>query len=70
MPQEFPPDFLVLDAEVERALSALKTGKALGPDFIPNRILKESAFELAPVVRAIFNSSMAEGYFPDLLMPD
>ena len=41
--------------------------KAVGPDFIPNKISKEFALELIPVVQDIFNSSRSVGYFPDLL---
>ena len=50
-----------------KALSAVKIGKAIGPDCIPNRVLKEFAHELAPVVKDIYNASLIEGYFPDAL---
>ena len=45
----------------------MKIGKAIGPDCIPNRVLKEFAQELAPVVKDIYNASLIEGYFPDAL---
>ena len=66
-PQEVPPEFLVSESEVLKALQAVKTRKAVGPDLIPNRVLKEFAPELAAVVRDIYNSSLVEGYFPDSL---
>lgn len=50
--------------QVLNALSSVKMGKAVGPDY---KILKEFALELTPVSQDIFNSSMSEGYFPDLL---
>ena len=34
---------------------------------IPNRVLKEFAQKLAPVVKDIYNASLIEGYFPDAL---
>ena len=53
--------------EVQASLSSLKTGKAIGPDMIPNRVLKEFAPELAPVIMDIYNRSLVEGYVPGLL---
>ena len=55
------------ESEVLKALQAVKTRKAVGPDLIPNRVLNEFAPELAAVVRDIYNSSLVEGYFPDFL---
>ena len=69
MHQDIPPDLLASEMEVYKALSTVKTGRAVGPDFIPNKIPKEFATELAPVVKNIFNSSMVEGCLPDLLNP-
>ena len=66
-PQEVPPEFPVSEREAFQALSAVKIGKAIGPDCIPNRVLKEFAQELAPVVKDIYNASLIEGYFPDAL---
>ena len=56
-PQEVPPEFLVSEREAFQAFSAVKIGKAIGPDCIPNRVLKEFAQELAPVVKDIYNAS-------------
>ena len=66
-PQEVPPEFLVSEREGFQALSAVKIGKTIGPDCIPNRVLKEFAHEVAPVVKDIYNASLIEGYFPDAL---
>ena len=50
-------EFTVSDWEVCKALQAVKIRKAVGPDFIRNRVLKEFAHELAPVVKDIYNTS-------------
>ena len=65
--QEVPQEFLVTENEVYRALSSLQVNKAIGPDNIPNRVLKEFAPELAPIIKDIYNQSMREGYIPELL---
>ena len=66
-PLEVPPEFLVSEWEAFRALSAVKIGKAIGPDYILNRVLKEFAQDLAPVVKDIYNTSLSESYFPQAL---
>ena len=45
----------------------LNFGKAIGPDMIPNRVLKDFAPELGPLIMDIYNCSLREGYVPDLL---
>ena len=45
----------------------LNFGKAIGPDMVPNRVLKDFAPELAPLIMDIYNCSLREGYVPDLL---
>ena len=65
--QEVPPRFLVNTTEVRNALSDIKIGKAIGPDMLPNRVLKEFADELALPIMDIYNCSLSEGYVPDLL---
>ena len=35
--------------------------KAPGPDGIPNIVLKEFAFELAPLIADMYNTSLCEG---------
>ena len=55
--------------EVHDSLSSLNVGKAIGPDMIPNRVLKDFAPELAPLIMDIYNCScsLREGYVSDLL---
>lgn len=67
LPIDVPHDLLVTENEVFRALSSLQISKAVGPDNIPNRLLKEFAPELAPIIQDIYNQSMREGYIPSLL---
>ena len=45
----------------------MKIGKAPGPDTIPNIVLKTFAFELAPLIADIYNTSLCEGYLPPVL---
>ena len=49
------------------SLSSLNVGKVIGPDMIPNRVLKDFAPELGPLIMDIYNCSLREGYVPDLL---
>ena len=58
---------VVSNEEVFRSLSSLNVAKAVGPDNIPNELLKDFARELAPVIRNIYNQSLREGYIPSLL---
>ena len=44
----------------------MKPGKAIGPDDIPNWVLKELSDILAPPLCAIMNSSLREAYVPDI----
>lgn len=63
-----PPGILVSVREVQDSLSSLNVGKAIGPDMIPNRVLKEFAPEFAPliIIMDIYNCSLREGYVCDL----
>ena len=65
--QHVPNEFLVSEAEVYRSLSSLQVAKSVGPDELPNKVLKEFATELSPVIQDIYNQSIKEAYFPDLL---
>ena len=47
-----------MPTEVLDVLKTLKTGKASGPDGINNRILIETARQLAPHLSELFNSSL------------
>ena len=45
----------------------LKIKRSTGPDRVPNVIWKTFAFELAPVIRDLYNTSLAEGLVPTCL---
>ncbi|KAI8488562.1 hypothetical protein Bbelb_335910 [Branchiostoma belcheri] len=62
-----PPisDLTVHPAGVRKLLNAIKPHKASGPDKIPNRVLKELAGELSPVLAALFNQSLQHGCVPE-----
>ena len=49
------------------ALRQTKVKKAPGPDGIPNIVLKEFAFELAPLIADMYNTSLREGVVPPSL---
>jgi len=66
-PLSIPVEFLISEFDAYKSLSSLQTSKAVGPDNIPNRPLKEFALELAPLVCDIYNQSLREGYIPALL---
>ena len=65
--QHVPNEFLVSEVEVYRSLSSLQVAKSVGPDELPNKVLKEFATELSPVIQDIYNQSIKEAYIPDLL---
>ena len=67
VPPPAPCDLLVTVREVHDSLSSLNVGKAIGPNMIPNRVLKDFAPELVPLIMDIYNCSLREGYVPDLL---
>jgi hypothetical protein len=56
---------LIISLEsVEGQLESIKTKKAIGPDNIPNWILKELSHIIVKPICAIFNSSLREGTVP------
>ena len=59
-----PPGLLVSVREVQDSLSSLNVGKAIDPDMIPNRVLKE--FAPLIIIMDISNCSLREGYECDL----
>ena len=61
---DVPASFLVDTGQVYQALRKIKTNKSPGPDLIPNKILKMFAFELAPVIADVYNSSLSQGVVP------
>ena len=64
---EIPEELYLSVHEAYKALRSVKTKKSAGPDGIPNSVLKEFAFELAPVIADIYNASLREGYILTLL---
>ena len=57
---------IVVDTDgVLKLLQQLKPHKASGPDRLPNRVLKELAPELAPILVDIFNQSLHTGTVPN-----
>ena len=64
---DVPPSFLVDTGQVYQALRKIKINKSPGPDLIPNKILKMFAFELAPVIANVYNSSLSQGVVPSQL---
>ena len=63
-PPYVPEHLLVSQYEVYHALSSINIGKAVGLDNIPNKLLRDFAFELAPVVQDIYNQSLKDGNIP------
>ena len=61
------PDLFVTMREAYIALRQTKVKKAPGPDGIPNIVLKEFAFELAPLIADMYNTSLREGVVPPSL---
>ena len=57
-------DIVVEPYGVEKLLSKVKPSKASGPDEIPCRVLKETAYEIAPILTDIFNCSLSTGILP------
>jgi hypothetical protein len=58
---------MVNPGQVYSALRRINTTKSQGPDGFLNKVLKTFAFELAPVLSDIYNSSMLQGTFPEKL---
>lgn len=48
-----------------KLLTNLNTGKAMGPDSVGNKLLKEDAPGISAVLARIFNLSISLGQFPD-----
>jgi hypothetical protein len=53
-------------AEVEHAISELKTGKSAGLDGITNEILKKSSIHIVPILCSLFNRILELSYFPSI----
>lgn len=61
-----PDNRIISVDEVNAKLVKINTNKAIGPDGIPNWILRDGASFLSGPVCAVFNSSMREGYVPPM----
>ena len=61
-----PDKYILSVAQVEKKLSHTNVSKAIGPDGIPNWLLKGCSQELAPPICAIWNSSLRDSYQPPL----
>ena len=61
-----PVTYIIETDTVVTLLNAIKINKDIGPDDIPNLILRDHAINLAPRIYAIFNVSMREGHIPAL----
>ena len=60
-----PSEYIVEVEEVQTGLSKIKLTKAVGPDNVSHKILKELATSLAPPVTSIINNSVRQGIVPD-----
>ena len=61
---DVPNEYFVDVYQVYNELRSIKVNKCSGPDIIPNKILKEFANELAPVITDIYNASLKQGVVP------
>ena len=57
-------DIVVTEEGVTKLLKGLKPSKALGPDELYPRVLKELATELGPVFAHLFQQSIDKGEIP------
>ena len=57
-------NIIITTEGTEKLLKNINTSKAVGPDNIPNRILRECATELAPSITNIFQRSLDSGCLP------
>jgi len=65
-PNVISSNLLVCLEEVSSDLLMLPTQKAVGPGGISNKLLKEFAPELAPLIQDIYNRSLREAFVPDI----
>ena len=57
-------DISISEKGVLKVLHSLKINKAIGPDLIPTKILKDHAEIIAPVLTMIFKKSVDTGTTP------
>ena len=61
---DVPDECIISVTYCEQKLSKLSVHKAMGPDNIPNWILKDFSYILASPIAAIYNSSVRQSYVP------
>ena len=61
---DVPTDFIISEESTMSALSKINTSKAIGPDGIPNWLLKTCAVPLAAPICSIWNACIKEGRMP------
>ena len=59
-----PTEFIIKEEEVYSKLSSISSSKAVGPDEIPNWVLKAYAHVLTLPVTSIFNASLQQASVP------
>ena len=59
-------EFFITKDDVEKRLMSTKLKKSIGPDQIPNWVLRDCAPLISGPVTSIFNMSIKEGYIPTL----
>ena len=66
-PSPYPsmPTIKVTENGVKKLLHKLNPKKAVGPDKVPTRILRDYADEVAPILQTIFQQSLDTGVVPD-----
>ena len=60
------PDLNITVNGIEKLLSNINPNKAVGPDGITSRVLKELSSEIAPILQIIFTKSYDTGELPDI----
>ena len=63
---QIPDEYSISPDEVERSLTTIQERKSIGPDDIPNWLLKNFAPVVCKPVCSIFNSSIRQGEVPQL----
>ena len=61
---DVPDEFIISVTDCEQKLSKICVHKAMGPDNIPNWILKDFSYILTAPIAAIYNSSVRQSYVP------
>ena len=61
---DVPDELIISVTDCEQKLSKLSVHKAMGPENIPNWILKDFSYILASPIAAIYNSSVRQSYVP------